>query len=229
MSHYRLASVILGVTALVGLGAVAASGVTDNQSSPPEGTGIPQFTGPAPEIVPIGSAPTALKRSQWEAADEFRGSARGERAIALVAESSATGFPQFTGPPPDIVPVGSTPPSAKDGGVSAQSTFFSCNQNGLCLWQHVDYSGNFWLLDKDVYTWNAWHPVPGPADNRTSSMYNRRAKVTLVSRIFPPTQPDIVCLPAQAAYDNLTNWAWPSGTNANDTISGFDFLNASTC
>lgn len=63
------------------------------------------------------------------------------------------------------------------------------------------------------------------SDNQISSLYNDRANNTLVTQYWGPDGKNIECLTVQVAISNLNNGHfWPDLDNANDSISGYDFL-----
>ncbi len=151
--------------------------------------------------------------------------------VALTASSSAasvtssprgaSGLPEFSGAPPEIIPIGVSAAAAPD------ATFMSCvdePHNGLCLWHDSGYSGTMWFFDQRIYSHNRWHYVGDAANDKASSLYNKRVNGTLISKNMPPTSPDQVCVVEQGAYNNLANNSWPDGSSANDSISGFNLL-----
>lgn len=140
---------------------------------------------------------------------------------AHVAGASVPG-----GPSPEIVPSGTIPPDA------AATEFSYCAaepNNGLCLWQNTGYEGAFWYYDQRGYSHDNWHYLGSYDNDRASSIYNHRTEGTLVGKNYPPSLPDEVCIIHQAAYGNLTAYAWPDGSTMNDSISSFDFVSSPNC
>jgi hypothetical protein len=140
--------------------------------------------------------------------------------LAAMADASVP-----AGPSPEIVPDGTIPPDA------VGSEFYLCGSephDGLCLWQNVGYEGSFWYYDQKGYSHNNWHYL-GSDNDLASSIYNHRTEGTLVAKNYPPSMPNEVCIIHQAAYGNLTAYAWPDGTSMNDSISSFDFVSSPNC
>lgn len=157
----------------------------------------------------------------------------GTQLIDPTLEPPPGGWPLLGGAPPEIVPIGSTPTGvtprdgASDQGSVESATarrkdFFQCDQNALCLWQFTSYTGQFYADPANQAPRNTWLYLGG-FDNVPTSLYNKRANATLISRYFPPSN-DIACVPAQWAYGNLANNTWPSGANVDNTISSYNYL-----
>lgn len=149
---------------------------------------------------------------------------RSVAAAVHPADTPNTSVPD--GASPEIVPIGTIPPDA------AASEFSYCAaepRDGLCLWQNVGYEGDYWYYNQRGYSHNSWHYVGSYANDQASSIYNQRTEGTLVGKNMPPSMPDEVCIVYQAAYGNLTAYAWPDGSTMNDSISSFNFVSSPNC
>jgi hypothetical protein len=94
------------------------------------------------------------------------------------------------------------------------------------MWQYSGYNGIFFLNPANgpnPAQKNYWY-YTGNFDNVASSLYNKRQNATLISRFYPPSAPDIACVPSQWAYSNLATTRWPSGDNVDNTISSYNYL-----
>jgi len=213
---------------LIVLAAVAWSGVAGGSVGSTDDSGYGQFIGPPGEYVPIGGTPTEFSAGEPSPSPEGTGTAR------LAPAPPTGGYGQFIGPPGEYVPIGGTPSEFSTGEPSPGSSvsnagevgplsFGECDSYGLCMWQDINYGGLFWMYPSTGHK-NDWLYVGDWFNDRASSLYNRRTNGTLVSRAYPPSMPDIVCVRAGIAYADLTQYLWPSGRNVNDTISGFNLL-----
>jgi Peptidase inhibitor family I36 len=124
-----------------------------------------------------------------------------------------------------VVVGGATPADA-----APDNTFDDC-QTGyyLCFWQNAGYTGTIWKFGTDTITGNEWHPVPVDMNDRASSLYNHRLNASMISKSYPPSEPDIDCVSSQSANGNLANFVWDDGSNMNDSLSGYDLLAPGGC
>jgi len=204
--------------------AIAASAVTPAAAlaatSSPAATSRSAITA---QTVSLGSSALQLRTAAASLVAEFR-MPRSATTADHLADTADASVPN--GPAPEIVPDGTIPPDA------AASEFTDCAaqpHDGLCLWQNVGYEGNFWYYDQKGYSHNNWHYAGGYDNDKASSIYNHRTEGTLVAKNYPPSMPDEVCIIHQAAYGNLTAYAWPDGTTMNDSISSFNFVSSPNC
>jgi Peptidase inhibitor family I36 len=112
------------------------------------------------------------------------------------------------------------------------ASFATCNNLAIgyfCAWGQAEYSGTMWYHMATSSNSNLWTYIDPDANDEASSLYNHRANATLVSKDMPPSSPNIICIGAEIAYANLTNDYWPDGSDADDSISGFDFLGNNNC
>jgi hypothetical protein len=125
----------------------------------------------------------------------------------------------------------SSRPSAS---AAASGTFSTCQNGGyqLCLWQNAGYEGTLWTFN----IWaageseNNWHYVGGGVNDKASSAYNHRVNATLLAKDWPPGYPDTTCMAPGDAILNMSQWAWPDGTDPlNDSVSSYDMLSSSGC
>jgi hypothetical protein len=143
--------------------------------------------------------------------------------VFSAAADGATGVP-LNGPSIALQGPSDAPPSATLNPLA----FSDCNSyNGLCLWHDSGYSGTLWVEKESTHITNAWYHL-GNAEDQVSSLYNNRTKATYIDKDYPPGG-QTVCLPQQYALSNLKNWAWPNGSNMNDSISSFDLLSVALC
>jgi len=203
----------------IAISAVAPAAALAATSSP---AATSRLTTPARTVSPNSSA-LQLRSAAADLVAGFRSPRSAAAADQLAAVSDAA-VP--TGPAPEIVPDGTIPPDA------VGTEFSDCAaepNNGLCLWQNVGYEGNFWWYSQKGYSHNNWHYLGAYDNDLASSIYDHRTEGTLVGKNYPPSLPDEDCIIHQAAYGNLTAYAWPDGTTMNDSISSFDFVSSPNC
>lgn len=157
-------------------------------------------------------------------------------AAVCAGTSSATGSsvptptPLGPGVAPTHVALGQTPSDA-----APDSDYYDCGENQtkyyMCFWQNAGYSGTLWEANTATYTHDHWWyiDVLGNANDQTSSILNLRPDSTLLGKDYPPSEPDVVCIPAGDAYNNLTKYARPDGSGMTDTISSFDLQEENDC
>jgi hypothetical protein len=173
------------------------------------------------QTVSLGSTTQQLQRAAAEVVTGFQMPSAASGHLAGTSETSVPG-----GASPEIVPIGTIPSDA------VGSEFSNCvsePHDGLCMWQNVGYKGDFWYYDQKGYAHDVWEYVGGRVNDLASSIYNMRTEGTLVGKNMPPSMPDIVCIIHQAAYGNLTAYAWPDGSTMNDSISSFNFVSSPNC
>ncbi len=118
---------------------------------------------------------------------------------------------------------------------SSSASLMNCPSSNLCLWQDSLYDGSLWVyspVNGAKWSYEEWHYVGASANDRTSSLWNNRVHVSFVSQnAFPPVEAGgISCLAPNDAYKDLAEWEWESdyNENANDSISGFFFIEDAT-
>ena len=141
----------------------------------------------------------------------------------LVGPAGAAGRAQS---PPNIA----LQPGASTFGEVSPLSLSNCTGGGpiLCLWKDSNYSGGMWFYDTGEWGSNTWNYVGSAANDQASSVYNNRSGVSYLAKDSPPGA-NTVCLPVQWATSNLANFAWPDGSNMNDSVSAFDLLNITNC
>ena len=127
--------------------------------------------------------------------------------------------------PPSIA---SQPAASTSGQIGPLSLSNCWSQGNLCLWRDSNYSGGEWFYNENNFGTNHWLFVGPDANDQASSVYNNRSKVTYLGKDSPPGT-NIVCLPVQWATSNLSAFAWPDGSNMNDSVSSFNFLSIAIC
>lgn len=170
----------------------------------------------------VGSAAWSMRRAAAAVVAGFRM----PRSTASAGQSAARSGRTKGLPQPKLVSPGAVLGGSHQDNAPA-NTFGRCvgePRDGLCLWQNTGYSGDMWYYDSHGAQGQVWYFVGHPENDKASSAYNKRSNATLLGKNMPPSMPDIVCLPQQAAYGNLTAYAWPDGSSMNDSISSFNYL-----